>query len=83
MMEYVLAMATGDAASRPKGGWAEYLNGPQAKPVLHGKKQGDLRGPKKEFGTGCYADAPFRCRAFAEQVCGGCEASHGVAAPEL
>ena len=27
MMEYVMAMATGDAESRPKGGWKEYEMG--------------------------------------------------------
>ena len=31
VMEYVLAMATGDTESRPKGGWQDYHNGPQAK----------------------------------------------------
>ena len=27
VMEYVLAMATGDTESRPKGGWQDYHNG--------------------------------------------------------
>ena len=38
MMEYVLAMATGDVESRPKGGWAEYQLGEHVKPALHGKR---------------------------------------------
>ena len=31
-MEYVLAMATGDVDSRPKGGWAEYHSGEHVMP---------------------------------------------------
>ena len=49
MMEYILVMATGDAESRPKGGWAEYHNGPHAKRGLHGKLRGELMGPNKEY----------------------------------
>jgi len=67
-MEYVLAMATGDVESRPKGGWEEYHMGEHVKPGLHGKKRGELLGPPKAFGRGGYADAPFRYRAIAEQV---------------
>lgn len=72
MIEYVLAMATGDADLWPKGGWEEYHNGEHAKPSLHGKKRGELLGPQKDFGKGGYADAPFRYRAIAEQLRSGC-----------
>ena len=68
MMEYVLAMATGDVESRPKGGWKEYGMGEQAKPSLHGRKRGELLGELKEFGRGPYADAPFRFRGIQEQA---------------
>ena len=43
LREYVLAMGTGDAASRPKGGWADYRNGAHAKVALHGRKTGELQ----------------------------------------
>ena len=43
MMEYVLAMATSDVESRPKGGWKEYEMGEHVKPGLHGRKRGDGR----------------------------------------
>ena len=49
-------MATGDVESRPKGGWAEYLNGPQAKPSFHGRLKGELMGKQKAYGTGVHAD---------------------------
>ena len=68
MQEYVLAMATADSESRPKGGWAEYLNGPQAKPGFHGKKRGELMGGQKAFGIGPRADSPFRYRGIEQQV---------------
>ena len=68
MMEYVLSMATGDSASRPKGGWAEYHLGEHVEPALHGKRKGEMMGKMKEFGTGSYADGPFRYRS-----CGGIE----------
>jgi hypothetical protein len=60
MMEYVLVMATGDAESRPKGGWVEYHNGPQAKPGLNGMKKGELLGEKKAFGYLSHGNAAFR-----------------------
>jgi len=50
MMEYVLAMATGDVESRPKGGFAEYQKGEHVKPGLHGRKRGDMPGKQKAFG---------------------------------
>ena len=68
MMEYVLAMATGDNSSRPKGGWAEYLSGAHVKPNLHGKKRGEMLGEMKAFGYCQYGDAPFRYRGFEQQV---------------
>ena len=68
VMEYALVMATGDVESRPKGGRKEYRNGAHAKVVVHGKKSGDLMGAQKEFGSGCYADAPFRYCTIAETV---------------
>jgi len=68
MMEYVLAMATGDVDSRPKGGWAEYHCGEHVMPGLHGKRKGDMMGVQKAFGTGSYADAPFRYRGIEQQV---------------
>jgi len=68
MMEYVLVMATGDAESRPKGGWKEYFMGEHVKPGLNGRKKGELLGEQKEFGFGPYADAPFRFRCIQEQV---------------
>ena len=68
MMEYVLSMATGDSASRPKGGWAEYHLGEHAEPGLHGKRKGEMMGKMKEFGTGLYADGPFRYRCIEQQV---------------
>ena len=64
----VLVMATGDVASRPKGGWAEYRNGEHAKTGLHGKKSGELMGAQKAYGTGAYTDAPFRFRSIEEFV---------------
>ena len=63
--EYVLAMATSDVASRPKGGRVEYRNGPHAKPSLHGKK---CTLTSRKYGVGAYADSPFRYRGIAEQV---------------
>ena len=69
MMEYVMAMATGDAESRPKGGWKEYEMGEHVKPGLHGRKHGELLGEQKQFGTGAYADKPFRFRGIQEQAC--------------
>ena len=57
MMEYVLAMATGDVESRPKGGWAEYHNGEHARRGLHGKRKGEMMGAEKAFGKG-----PMRTR---------------------
>ena len=48
MMEYVLAMATGDAEPRPKGGWKEYEMGEHVKPGLHGRKRGELLGNKSK-----------------------------------
>ena len=68
MMEYVLVMATGDTTSRPKGGWAEYHLGEHVKPGLHGKRKGEMMGEMKAFGTGPYADAPFRYRAIEQDV---------------
>ena len=68
MMEYVLVMATGDTASRPKGGWAEYHSGAHARAGLHGKKRGELMGELKAHGTGSRADAPFRYRGIEQQV---------------
>ena len=68
MMEYVLSMATGDVASRPKGGWEEYHNGEHARPGLHGYKKGALLGRQKAFGKGQYADAPFHFRSIENQV---------------
>ena len=76
LMEYVLAMATGDVASRPKGGWEEYLKGEHVKPGLHGRKRGETPGPQKQYGKGQYADAPFRFRSIEMQV----RASPGLAA---
>ena len=70
MMEYVLAMATGDVESRPKGGFAEYQKGEHVKPGLHGRKRGDMPGKQKAFGKGQYADAPFRFRTIEVQVRG-------------
>ena len=64
----VLAMATADVESRPKGGWAEYRDGPQALVHLHGKSPGEMMGGAKEFGTGAYADAPYRFRSIEEHV---------------
>ena len=64
----MLVMATGDVASRPKGGWAEYRNGEHAKTGLHGKKSGELMGAQKAYGTGAYTDAPFRFRSIEEFV---------------
>ena len=64
----VLAMATSDVESRPKGGWVEYRSGAHAKPGLGGKPQGALLGKAKEFGTGAYSDAPFRFRSIEEYV---------------
>mgnify|MGYP006936432721 CR=1 FL=1 len=61
-------MATGDIESRPKGGWAEYHNGAHVKPSLHGKRKGELMGKVKAFGTGPYADGPFRYRAIEQDV---------------
>ena len=46
MMEYVLAMATGDADSRPKGGWKEYEMGEHVKPGLNPVDQLHRRGPR-------------------------------------
>jgi hypothetical protein len=68
MMEYILVMATGDAESRPKGGWVEYHNGPQAKPGLNGMKKGELLGEQKAFGYLCYGDAAFRYGGIEQQV---------------
>ena len=76
VMEYVLAMATGDTESRPKGGWQDYHNGPQARHGLHGRKRDEMfytdKG-QKAYGTGGYADKPFRYRGIQEQVL-GCKA---------
>jgi hypothetical protein len=72
VMEYVLAMATGDTESRPKGGWQDYHNGPQARPGLHGRKRGEMfysEKAQKAYGTGGYADAQFRFRGIQEQAC--------------
>ena len=68
MMEYVLAMATGDVESRPKGGWTEYHLGEHVMPSLHGKRKGEMMGAEKAFGTGAYADAPFRYRGIEQDV---------------
>ena len=68
VMEYVLTMAVGDAASRPKGGWMSYQSGDHVKPSLHGRKRGQLMGKAKAFGTGAFADAPFRYRAIEQDV---------------
>lgn len=70
MMEYVLAMATGDVESRPKGGRPEYRNGVQEEPALNGKRLGQVMSEenKKEFGWGAYADEPFRYRGVEQQV---------------
>ena len=42
--------------------------GEHVKPGLHGRKRGGLLGKQKEFGTGSYADAPFRFRGIQEQA---------------
>ena len=63
MMEYVLAMATSDVESRPKGGWKEYEMGDHVKPGLHGRKQGELLGGQKR--SSGRARTPTRPSAFA------------------
>ena len=70
MKEYLLAMATGDAESRPKGGWPEYRSGKHAKVSLQGKTSGEMMTEenKKEYGWGGHADLPFRYRAIAEEL---------------
>ena len=51
----VCLQAVGDTQSRPKGGTVEYRNGPQFKPLLWGKRQGDLfKNTKGEHGIGSY-----------------------------
>jgi hypothetical protein len=77
MMEYVLVMATGDAESRPKGGWVEYHNGPQAKPGLNGMKKGELLGEKKAFGYLSHGNAAFRFGAIEKQVRTQCRVGVG------
>ena len=60
IVEYLMKMAHGDAASVPKGGDPEYRNGEQYRSKL-GRRQGDLMAVhEKEFGYGAHADQPYR-----------------------
>ena len=57
VVEYVLAMATGNAQSRPKGYFAEYRNGPMYRTVFYGQKQGDmLKGKVGAYGYGAFSE---------------------------
>ena len=63
------AQAIGDTASRPKGGWLEYRNGPQYKPGLYGKKQGEIyKNSKAKHGFGPYSRAEMMYRHVYQQA---------------
>ena len=63
--------AVGDTVSRPKGGTVAYRNGPQFKPALWGKKQGDLFAKSKsKHGIGSYSKDPMRFVHIERQVRG-------------
>ena len=63
----------GDTASRPKGGWVEYRNGPQCKPSIRGKKQGDVfKNSKAKHGFGPYARAEMMYRHIYQQARSQC-----------
>ena len=69
LMEYVLAMATGDVESRPKGGRPEYRM-KDHKAGLWGKRAGEFMTAEnmKAFGWGAFADKPFRFRRIECQM---------------
>jgi len=66
VMEYSIKSAVGHP-STPKGGTAEYRNGPWYK-TLRGKRQGDRMGEEKAYGHGPYADRKTRFTTIEQNV---------------
>ena len=77
---HIWQMAKSDKKRCPKGGWADYRNGPWYK-LLAGLEQGAFMKVKHEkaYGHGAHADEPFRCSGG---VYIGCVV-RGVNEPEL